>query len=75
MSSFSYAKRNAKLVLAFVDSLELSQMSAEQLEKLYHLVSSIDAEVGTCFMWGEPYDDTCESIRSACRTISEALQS
>ena len=75
MPDFFYAKRNARRVLALIDSLELSKLSIEQLEQLYYLVDSIDSEIGTCFMWGEPYDRTCERISSACHIIYEMLWS
>lgn len=75
MPDFSYAKRNAKRVLALVDSLELAEMSTQQLTELYHLVSSIDSEIGTCFMWGEPYDETCKRISSVTVMLSEMLWS
>lgn len=75
MPDFSYAKRNAELVLSLIDSLELTELSAQQLTELYHLVSSIDFEIGTCFMWGEPYDETCKRISSITVMLGEMLWS
>lgn len=75
MPDFSYAKRNAERVLSLIDSLELTEMSARQLTELYYLVSSIDSEVGTCFLWGEPYDETCKRISSVTVMLSEMLWS
>lgn len=75
MPDFLYAKRNAVRVLALIDTFNLDELSTQQLTELYYLVSSIDSEIGTCFMWGEPYDETCKRISSVCTTISEMLWS
>lgn len=75
MPDFRYAKRNAERVLSLIDSLELTEMSTRQLTELYYLVSSIDSEIGTCFLWGEPYDETCKRISSVTVMLSEMLWS
>lgn len=75
MPDFRYAKRNAERVLSLIDSFELTEMSARQLTELYYLVSYIDSEISTCFLWGEPYDETCKRISSVTIMLSEMLWS
>ena len=72
----SYAKRNAERVIALVDSLgPLSELPSQQLTELYYHVAMIDAEIGTAFLLGEPYDETCKKINSIKIQISEILWS